>query len=224
LGHPYGGEAYLEEAENLHKFFAESVYSASVELAQEKGSFPALDIEQYMKSAFIERLNPSLQSAIAKHGIRNSHLISYAPTGTISNCADNVSGGIEPVFAHEYKRRVRTEDGDKVETVQDYGVKFFGVYGVKSSDLTPLQHLKVQEAAQYWCDSAVSKTVNVDKSCSWDNFKDIYMKAWEMGIKGVTTFNADGKRMALLTDTAKEDTSGPKACFIDPATGEKECS
>jgi ribonucleoside-diphosphate reductase alpha chain len=221
LGHPYGTVGYMAKARELHKLFRDEVYLASVELAKEKGSFPLLIREKYLKGEFIQGLPKYLQALISEHGIRNSHLISYAPTGTISNCADNVSGGIEPLFAHSFDRVYKTEDGDKVETVEDYGLKFFGVRGTKAADVPPQWHVEVQALAQEYCDSAVSKTVNIDGSCGWEDFKKIYMTAWELGAKGCTTFNADGKRMALLTDNKDDD--APKACFIG-ADGQKECS
>lgn len=225
MGHLYGSPEYLREAERIHKLFCNEVYLASIMLAKEKGSFPAYKADEYLAGNFITTLPQYLKELIAKHGIRNSHLISYAPTGTISLCADNVSGSIEPVFAHHFDRVVKDADGvDKVEKIEDYGVKFFGVKGKKASQCTPMEHLAVQAVAQKYCDSAVSKTVNVDKSCSWEEFSEIYMNAWEMGCKGVTTYNADGKRNAILVDTDKEEDTGAKACYINPETGAKECS
>jgi ribonucleoside-diphosphate reductase alpha chain len=220
MGHPYGTVGYMAEARKLHKLFRDECYLASVELSKEKGCFPMFD-DKYLQGEFIQGLPKYLQALIKEHGIRNSHLISYAPTGTISNCADNVSGGIEPLFAHSFDRVYKSEDGDKVETVEDYGLKFFGVRGTKAADVPPQWHVEVQALAQEYCDSAVSKTVNIDASCGWEDFKKIYMTAWELGAKGCTTFNADGKRMALLTDNKDDD--GPKACFIG-ADGQKECS
>ena len=223
LGYEYGSYRYVEEAERLHSIFRDECYRASALLAAEKGSFPAFNREYYMKSPFVKRLPQSVQDMIMAFGMRNSHLISYAPTGTISLCADNVSGGIEPVFAHEFDRDVILDGhAPRKETIQDYGVKFFGVKGCKAADLSPMQHLRVQLAAQKYCDSAVSKTINVNGDCDWEDFKQIYMDAWEMGLKGCTTFNADGKRMALLVD--KEATTEGAACYINPETGAKECS
>ena len=223
LGYMYGTKEYLAKAKDLHRLFRDEVYLASIMLAKEKGSFPLFDKAKYLQGEFIQGLPRYLQALISEHGIRNSHLISYAPTGTISNCADNVSGGIEPLFAHSFDRVYKSEDGDKVETVEDYGVRYFGVRGMKAADVTPQEHVEVQALAQEYCDSAVSKTVNIDGSCSWEDFKRIYMTAWELGAKGCTTFNADGKRMALLTDADKTNDNAPKACFIG-ADGQKECS
>lgn len=241
LGFSYGSERFLEVAEEIFTHIRNEVYRASVQLAAEKGAFPALDKEKYLKSPFIQRLPEVIQEGIRNYGIRNSHLLSFAPTGTISLTADNVSGGIEPVFSHEFDRTIQTEEGPVVERVQDYAVREFGIYGKKAAECTADDHLNVLALATKYVDSAVSKTINVDPSMPWEEFKGIYVKAWEMGCKGATTFNSGGKRYGILNDTAAEEKEeskvehaieeanaeaeeAVKACFIDPATGQKECS
>jgi ribonucleoside-diphosphate reductase alpha chain len=202
--------------------FRDGCYSASVELAKEKGAFPLFDKEEYLNSGFIKTLPKSIRNRIRKYGIRNSHLLSIAPTGTISLSADNISSGIEPVFCHEYDRTIQTYDGPKVERVTDYGARVFGVRGKTANECTPSEHLGVLSAAQEYVDSAVSKTINCSPDLPWEEFKAIYMEAWLSGCKGCTTFNSGGKRFGIL-NAVEEEEVGAEACFIDPATGQKEC-
>jgi ribonucleoside-diphosphate reductase alpha chain len=192
-----------------------------VELAKEKGSFTLFDAERYLAGKFVQKLPEDVREGIAKHGIRNSHLTSIAPTGTISMCADNISGGIEPVFAHTVDRPIYTQDGTQIERLEDYGVKFFGVRGRLADDVSADEHVDVLTTAQRFVDSAVSKTVNMDgQKMLWIAFKGIYMRAYDGGAKGCATFNKSGKRMALLTSA----TETGAACSIDPLTGHKECA
>jgi ribonucleoside-diphosphate reductase alpha chain len=233
MGHPYGSEGFLEIEEEILELIAAESYRASALLAKEKGHFPLFDRSQYLQGEFIRKLPGSVQKLIYDHGIRNSHLTSIAPTGTISLCADNVSSGIEPVFAYSFDRTVIEFEAPRVETVEDYGVRVLGVKGKVSADVTVKEHLAVLEVAQRNVDSAVSKTCNVPSDTTWEEFKQIYVDAWEAGCKGCTTFRMNGKRDALLT--VKEDdtpvdvigkatgTDDGAACYIDPTTGRHEC-
>lgn len=228
LGLPYGSPAYLAKQEDVLKLIAVECYRASALLAEEKGSFPLFDAKKFLKGKFVQRLieaEPELEQLIREHGIRNSHLTSIAPTGTISLCADNVSSGIEPVFDFVQQRPVNTPDGQELVEVEDYGVANFGVRGVRAQDVTAQQHIDVLASAQHWVDSSVSKTTNMTGDMPWADFKGLYMKAWESGCKGCTTFNSDGKRMALLIGKSEEpkEEERPEACFIDPVTGVREC-
>jgi len=239
LGFPYGSEEFCTWFEQVMSVFRYATYSASVKLAKEKGPFPLFDAVNYGKSNFIRTLPMNLQEDIAKYGIRNSHLLSIAPTGTISICADNVSSGIEPVFSHSYDRTVQQFDGPVVEKVTDYGYREWGVKGKTANECSADEHLNVLAIASKYVDSAVSKTINVSPHMPWDEFKDIYMSAWKLGCKGVTTFNSGGKRYGILNDSSSDssivgdsDSSSSVdreedelvACFIDPLTGNKECS
>jgi ribonucleoside-diphosphate reductase alpha chain len=167
-------------------------------------------------------LDDSVKLSIRENGLRNSHLTSIAPTGTISFAADNVSSGIEPVFSHEYERTVQMEQGEVKMIVQDYGVREFGVRGKTADECTVDEHLDVLIAASQWVDSAVSKTLNVGKDVTWENFKEIYMRAWREGCKGCTTFRAAGKRYGVLNVIKPEEDDGA-ACYYDPTTGKKTC-
>ena len=234
LGYPYGSEEFLGWAEKVFACLRDNAYRASAALAEEKGAFP-LYREQYLKSNFIRTLPASVKKEIRKHGIRNSHLTSIAPTGTISLVADNVSGGIEPVFSSYYDRTIQTEAGPKTERVEDYAYSR-GVSGRGANDITVQDHLAVLLLAQHYVDSACSKTCNVGDDVSYEEFKQVYVDAWKGGAKGCTTFRLSGKRFGILQTVEEEaPVSGEatemveeegtvQACFIDPLTGQKECS
>jgi len=184
-------------------------------------------------------LPASVKKEIREHGIRNSHLTSIAPTGTISLVADNVSGGIEPVFSHYYDRTIQTFEGPKVERVEDYAYAH-GVEGKTANDISVQDHLAVLLLAQHYVDSACSKTCNVGDDVSYEDFKKVYVDAWKGGAKGCTTFRLSGKRFGILntieetveeketvsseTQEVAEEEGTVEACFIDPLTGQKECS
>ena len=223
LNHPYGSEGFLKfEARVLSKL-RDAAYSASIELAKEKGPFPLYDRGEYMRSKFIETLPTAIRQEMYEHGIRNSHLTSIAPTGTISITADNVSSGIEPVFSHRYDRTIQVEGGERVVAVEDYGQRVFGTHSKIATDCTADDHLGVLLTAQKYVDSACSKTCNVDPDMPWSEFKDIYMKAWKGGAKGITTFNPSGKRFGVLQAPDEPSVEEPLACYIDPDTGERSC-
>lgn len=221
-GHLYGSDEFLLEAEMLFKALVHGAYRASIELAKEKGAFPLFNCEEYMKSPFIQSLPKDIQEGIREHGIRNSHLISFAPTGTISITAGNVSSGIEPVFSHSYDRTVMVDGLSTVETITDFAVREWGVKGRTADECTVKNHLDVLGLATKYSDSSVSKTINVGSDVSWDEFKDIYVDAWGRGCKGVTTFRSAGKRYGVLNAKPKESEGG--ACYFNPETGEKSCS
>lgn len=215
LGKEYGSKAFVAMEHRILKILMNEAYRASALLSKEKGSFPLYDEELYTDGKFFKGLDEEVQKLIHKHGIRNSHLLSIAPTGTISITANNISSGIEPVFSYEYERTVRTEAGEKVEKVTDYGYREWDIKGKTADQCTTDEHLAVLAVAQKYVDSAVSKTINVGDDVTWEEFKDIYMKAWEKGCKGVTTFRAAGERYGILNKTG--------ACYIDPDTGKKTC-
>jgi len=231
LGFAYGSPKFLEVAEDIFKVIRDETYRASVGLAKEKGAFPLFDAEKYLQGEFIKTLPETVKAGIKKYGIRNSHLLSFAPTGTISLTADNVSGGIEPVFSYGYDRTIQTEDGPIIEEVLDYAYRTWGVKGKKANDCTADEHLSVLALSSKYVDSAVSKTINCSPDMPWEDFKSIYIKAWEQGCKGCTTFNSGGKRYGILNDKAIEDLEEQieqeptvEACFINWETGQKECS
>lgn len=228
LGYAYGSPEFLAWYEEVLQAYTNGTYSASSDLAIEKGSFPLFDADKYCGSEFIKTLPPWLQGKIHKQGIRNSHLLSMAPTGTISLTADNISSGIEPVFSHFYDRAIQTPAGTIVERVTDYGYGVWGVEGKTANECTAQEHLAVLALSTHYVDSAVSKTINVSPDMPWDEFKSIYIDAYKMGCKGATTFNSGGKRFGILNevkeDKPEEEDTGAKACYISLETGQRECS
>ena len=234
LGYEYGTESFLQWMEKVFACLRDNTYLASAKLAEEKGAFP-LYREEYLKGNFIRTLPASVQKEIRQHGIRNSHLTSIAPTGTISLVADNISGGIEPVFSHSYERTIQTFDGPRFETVKDYAYAH-GVEGRKANDISVFEHLNVLTLAQHYIDSACSKTCNVGDDVTYDDFKRVYENAWRDGAKGCTTFRMSGKRYGILNETPQDgaeeteipeevnEEEGAAACFFDPQTGQRECS
>jgi len=238
LGHEYGSDEFLEVQEEIMTALRDGCYMSSIGLAMEKGPFPLFDTK-LLDSAFAKTLPTKIRDLISQYGLRNSHLLSIAPTGTISLSADNVSSGIEPVFSYGFDRTIQTYDGPRVERVEDYGLRIFGVEGRKADDLPVMSHVKVLNLASQYVDSACSKTCNVGADVSWEEFKDVYMAAYDGGASGCTTFRAAGKRYGIFNasaseDVAQEDTveenndfvdeSEGAACYFDPVTGQKECS
>jgi ribonucleoside-diphosphate reductase alpha chain len=192
-------------------------YLASTSLAEEKGAFPLYDAERYPEGAHIRQLDEDVQQAIRTHGIRNSLLTSIAPTGTISLLADNVSSGIEPVFAFSYTRNVLMPDGTRrAEEVTDYAVRLYRRlqgetaplpdYFVDAAQLTPRDHLVMQATLQKHVDSSISKTINCSEVLPFEDFKTVYAEAFALGCKGCTTYRPNDVTGAVLeVSTAKED-------------------
>ena len=209
VGQRYGSDEAAATAERWLKAIARSAYLASVELAKEKGAFPLFDAEKYLASGTMQAMDEDVRTAIATHGIRNALLTSIAPTGTISLYAGNVSSGIEPVFAYSYTRKVLQKDGSRTEEeVVDYAVQMwrdrFGDvplpdYFVNAQTLAPLDHVKMQAAAQKWVDSSISKTINCPEDISFTDFKDVYMTAYETGCKGCTTYRPNDVTGSVLS-------------------------
>lgn len=223
LGYPYGSPQFLGFQADVLAVIRDQCYLASTELSREKGHFPLFSREKYMSGHFIERLPENVKERIEKYGIRNSHLTSIAPTGTISLTADNVSSGIEPVFAYTQPRLVNTPNGQMKYVLKDYGLREFGVRGRRSKFVTAKEHVDVLATAYRFVDSAVSKTCNVSGSMPWEDFKNIYVSAWEQGCKGCTTYNKDGKRAGILMDGDDDTEVESHSCEIDPATGKRSC-
>ena len=234
LGHDYGSEKFIEVLEDIMGTIRDICYETSITLAKEKGAFPLFH-KDYLASEFAQTLPKDIRKKISRHGIRNSHLLSVAPTGTISLSADNVSSGIEPVFSHFYDRTIQTFDGPTIERVDDYGFREFGVKGKTADELSVFDHVKVLNVASKYVDSACSKTCNVGDEVTWEQFKQVYMDAYEGGSSGCTTFRSSGKRYGILNASTSEDVVDEKpeekdnfideggACYYDPATGLRKC-
>lgn len=243
LGYTYGSSGFLKTLETIMVTLRDTAYRTSIDLSREKGSFPLFDSTNYLVSEFSLTLPDDIRHGIRKHGIRNSHLLSIAPTGTISLSADNVSSGIEPVFSLFYDRTIQTFDGPKVERVEDYGYNVFGVKGKTADELSVFDHVKVLNLASQFVDSACSKTCNVGDEVTWEDFRDVYMRAYDGGASGCTTFRASGKRYGILNAAASEDIAEEDekqldlfidedvkpqsveggACYYDAETGLRSC-
>ncbi len=218
LGLEYGSDAAARQTDRWLHAIARAAYLASVDLAKEKGAFPLFDAEAYLASGNMMNMDDDVRDAIREHGIRNALLTSIAPTGTISLYAGNVSSGIEPVFAYAYTRKVLQKDGSRTEEeVVDYAVQMyrekFGAdaelpsYFVNAQTLPPAAHVKMQAAAQKWIDSSISKTINCPEDISFDDFKDVYMQAWDQGCKGCTTYRPNDVTGSVLSVSESADTA-----------------
>jgi ribonucleoside-diphosphate reductase alpha chain len=227
----FGSDEGVKWIDKLMKFVARASYLASVELSIEKGAFPLFDADKYLASGNMIGMDQDIRGMIETCGIRNALLTSIAPTGTISLYAGNVSSGIEPIFALEYERKVLQKDGSKVvETVRDYAVDKWKrarpgeplpASFVTAQTLKPIDHVRMQAAAQRWVDSSISKTINCPEDISFDDFKNVYLQAWELGCKGCTTYRPNDVTGSVLS--VKEETAedyGACEMRVDPETGQ----
>ncbi|GAB3767212.1 adenosylcobalamin-dependent ribonucleoside-diphosphate reductase [Ramlibacter monticola] len=220
-----------ETAARIARGMRDAAYAASVELAKEKGAFPLFDAEPYLEAGtFASRLDEPLKKLIRKHGIRNSHLLSIAPTGTVSLAfADNASNGIEPPFSWTYHRKKRESDGRTTEyTVEDHAWRLFRSLGgdtthlpsyfVSALEMPAADHLAMMEAVQPFVDTAISKTVNVPADYPYEDFQGLYLEAWRAGLKGLATYRPNDILGSVLSTTPEakaqqESATQPK---IDP--------
>jgi ribonucleoside-diphosphate reductase alpha chain len=221
---PYGSAEAVALTEQWMKVFRDSAYRASIELAREKGPFPLFDRDKYLAGEGVAALPKDLRDAIAEHGIRNALVTSIAPTGTISLLADNVSSGIEPVFSYRFTRSVLMPDGSRRdEEVVDYACREFHAlkgddaklpdYFTDSRTLAPEAHIVMQAAVQKFIDSSISKTVNLPDDIAFEDFKDVYLRAYELGCKGCTTYRPNIVTGAVLSpaESEKESTEADDA-------------
>ena len=227
VGLRYGSVEAAAQTKAWMHAIARAAYLASVDLAQEKGVFPLFEAEAYLASGNMMAMDGDVRDAVRKHGIRNALLTSVAPTGTISLYAGNVSSGIEPVFAYAYTRKVLQKDGSRTEEeVVDYAIRLWREthgaaalpdYFVNAQTLPPLDHVRMQAAAQRWIDSSISKTINCPEDISFDDFAEVYMAAWDQGCKGCTTYRPNAVTGSVLTVSEKTD---KPAQAVAPTGGE----
>jgi ribonucleoside-diphosphate reductase alpha chain len=232
VGLRYGSDEAAAVTEGWMHAIARAAYLASVDLAKEKGAFPLFDADKYLASGSLVHMDEDVKSAIRAHGIRNALLTSIAPTGTISLYAGNVSSGIEPVFAYAYTRKVLQPDGSRTEEeVVDYAVRLWReTHGdaplpdhfVNAQTLPPLDHVKMQAAAQKWVDSSISKTINCPEDISFEDFQDVYLAAWDQGCKGCTTYRPNAVTGSVLTvsETAAPPAEAPATARAVPEGAE----
>lgn len=222
----YGLPASLAFLDHVLEEMRYYVMTSSAQLGAQKGSFPLFDADKYLATEYGKDLSDDIRWSIRKFGLRNSHHLSIAPTGSISFGAfEYVSSGIEPVSEYDEDRFVIMPDGPEVMRCEDYAWRKYGVEGKRTKDVTAKEHVAVLTTAARKVDSAVSKTCNVNPNMEWDAFKQIYVDAWRGDAKGCTTFNPGGKRAGIFVK--KDDDDSEKAvgmsCEIDPATGRRNC-
>lgn len=210
LGLRYDTEAARETAAVIMETIRDAAYLASTRLAAEKGAFPLFDPERYLQSGFARRLPEHVREAIRRDGIRNSHLLSIAPTGTISLAfADNASNGIEPPFSWAYTRRKREPDGSMSEhQVEDHAYRRYRALGgdvdrlpeafVTALEISALDHQRMVAAVAPFVDTSISKTVNVPADYPYEDFADLYFEAWKSGCKGLATFRPNAVTGSVL--------------------------
>ena len=229
LGVRYGSTASVELAEKVMQTITCAAYEASASLAVEKGTFPAFDREKYLEGAFVRTLPPRVRRLIVRQGLRNSHLTSIAPTGTISLLAGNVSSGIEPIFAFHYIRKVRqAEEGEvtEYEVVDQAYAEYCRRFGrpaedaalpngfLTAAEIRPEQHVDMQAALQRHVDSSISKTINIPADFPFADFKGIYLYAYKKGLKGCTTFRPSEFITGVLI--RREDAVKPRTTLPAP--------
>jgi ribonucleoside-diphosphate reductase alpha chain len=206
----YGSAEAVSLTETWMRAIRRAAYLASAELAREKAAFPLFDRDAYLAGESVMELEQDVRDAIATHGIRNALLTSVAPTGTISIFADNVSSGLEPVFSFKYSRNVLMPDGTRrEEEVTDHAYRLFRRlkgesaplpdYFVDAQSLAPADHLVMQAAVQRYVDSSISKTINIPVDFPFERFKDVYLRAYELGCKGCTTYRPNEVTGAVLS-------------------------
>lgn len=202
-------------AARIAECMRDAAYAVSVELAREKGAFPKFDARAYLaEGTFASRLPETLKAAIREHGIRNSHLLSIAPTGTVSLAfADNASNGIEPPFSWTYTRKKRESDGSTTEyAVEDHAWRLYRDLGgdvnalpdyfVSALAMSAQEHIAMMEAVQPFVDTAISKTVNIPADYPYEDFKDLYLQAWRARLKGLATYRPNAILGSVLEASA----------------------
>lgn len=217
-------------AAKIAQHMRDAAYNASIALAQEKGAFPKFEAEGYLANGtFASRLPPELQQKIRQHGIRNSHLLSIAPTGTVSLAfADNASNGIEPSFSWMYRRKKREADGSTAEySVEDHAWRLYKKLGgnvdqlpdyfVSALDMSADSHIAMMQAVQPFIDTAISKTVNIPVDYDYEDFKSLYLKAWQGKLKGLATYRPNTILGSVLdTGTQPSASNNSAAQITDP--------
>ena len=229
LGLRYDSDAGRRMAADIARTMRDAAYEASAELAQEKGAFPLFDAEKFLASPHCaSRLPESLKSEIRSNGIRNSHLLSIAPTGTISLAfASNASGGIEPTFSWTYVRKKRMPDGTRQEyAVEDYAYRLFRRMGgnerglpdafVSAMQMSARDHMRMSATVQPYIDAAISKTVNVPEDYPFEEFKNLYLEAWHAGLKGITTYRPNNVIGSVLEVKKDSQAREPQDLKDDP--------
>ena len=227
----YGAPEAVAQTEAWLGALSHAAILASVGLAKERGAFPLFQAGPFLASGTMQGMAEDIRDEIRRHGIRNALLTSIAPTGTISLYAGNVSSGIEPVFAWSYSRKVLQKDGSRrEEEVSDYALSLWRQmrgdaalpdHFISAQDLEPLDHVRMQAAAQRHIDSSISKTINCPADITFDAFRDVYMAAWDMGCKGCTTYRPNavtGSVLSVAGEDSARDTPLPRPATLSGET------
>ena len=225
LGLHYDSDEARALSARIMRRMRDTAYRVSVRLSREKGTFPFFDRDLYLHSAFVNRLPDDIRDDIARNGIRNSHLLAIAPAGTISLLANNVSNGLEPVFAFAHRRRIRQADGSFSEhELSDYAWRKFRELRpsdalpecfVEARELPPAAHLRMQAALQPFVDNAISKTINIPGHFDAGDYANVYLDAWRMGLKGCTTFRPNPVTGEVLSQSEGPDAAPVHCCSLD---------
>lgn len=221
LGKVYGAPPSLEFARRVMRALCHTAYRTSIEIARDKGGFPFLE-PAYLESGFVRSLPDDIRRGIRETGIRNSHLVAIAPTGTISLLANNISSGLEPVFDFSYRRRIIDGKGEPCAyDMTDYAFWLWrerngeqpplpGCF-IDARSLAPEAHLEMQAAIQPFVDNAIAKTINVPEDFDFERFKTLYETAYDKGLKGCTTFRANPVTGEVLSSVK----DGTLCCSIE---------
>jgi ribonucleoside-diphosphate reductase alpha chain len=227
LGLHYGAPPARALAAEAMRTICHTAYRASVGIAREKGPFPHFERDAFLAAPFVHRLPDDIRSAIRTNGIRNSHLLSIAPTGTISLLANNVSSGIEPVFALRHRRAIRPADGGPAVWVDldDPAYRLWSTQGgdtgqlppafVEATALSPADHLAMQAALQPYVDNAISKTINIPQDLPFADFRSVFEQAYRLGLKGCTLYRPNSVTGAVLTAERLAPAAGVHCCSLD---------
>lgn len=221
LGIRYGSEESIQLAGRLMKRVADVTWQTSIALAEEKGKFPYYK-DDYLHGKFVETLDETIRTDLAKHGVRNSHHNTIAPAGTISLLANNVSNGIEPIFKASYDRHVRGVDDMR----QTFQVKDFAYHlWLQQNDpsllppawmdvdsLSPDAHLNIQGVMQTYIDNAISKTINIPCQFPLEKLMDVYTRAYHLGLKGCTVFRPNPTTGSVLQSSEPEGPAVDHCC------------
>jgi len=212
LGVRYGSDSSLDIADRIMRTISHTAYRTSIALAQERGVFPEYRPTEYMAGDFILSLPRDILEAIQQNGIRNSHLTAIAPAGSISLLANNVSSGIEPIYAFQMNRNIRKPDGSIMAmSVSDYAWTLFRErfgydaplpdYFVQAFDIDPLEQLKMQSRLQAHVDQSISKTINIPTETSFDQYRHLFYEAYKLGLKGCTVFRTKPGIAPVMTSS-----------------------
>lgn len=211
----YGSPKSLEIAEKIYKTIRDAAYDMSAEISKEKGPFLKFEKDKFLQGKFIQRLPKEIQNKIAEYGIRNGVLLTQAPTGTTSILA-GVSSGIEPVYDFAFKRKDRLGEHLVYHPLYQAwknanpDVSEAPDHFVNAKQLTPSEHVEMQAMVQQYVDSSISKTVNAPNDHTQEQVQELYIKAYDLGCKGVTYYRDGSRDISVLNSIDEDEEKGKK--------------